>query len=435
MKSRDNWIKKHQHLMQRMNKEMMKTQQMQTQIAKLKAKNKRLEGTNKILTNELVKMKRKYQNEQNERIEMLTQPQFEQSNMPWNQFRFNCNSKQIDDTEPNISITERIGIPIKTQMFQKIACCNAKVFEFDAYAHSVYYSHSQHFQFYDINTSSLANGSLTNYYGSIKKVHSQTINDIKFRHRTQSELLSVSDDATMAISDIRSNQRKYYYTLPDRANCCLWSKNYEHCMYAVCSDGSINILDIRRNHQKNYCLYLNQQRMPLKSIQYCASNKLLISSKYEVFVLREDDFKHFIKAKNIKCKPLISCPSFDNERIIYSSHYDEQSDSLLLSYKNKHCIVQMDDINSKITIEYDGPSTSRMSLFCMGGSNNKYICYSDSKQKLNLVSSNFNNNNDYRFKDILHDFGKSVCCNIKTFDSKIIGALCNDYLLFYKCSM
>merc|ERR1712228_301665 len=197
------------HLMQKMNKEMMKTHQLQTQIAKMNAKNKRLEGTNKILTNELVKMKRKYHNEQNQRIELMTQSQsdvhFEHMTMPWNQFRFNYNN-ECNTHNHNESVIERIGIPIKTQMFKKIVCCNANVFEFDANADCVYYSHSQYHSLNGINILSLINGS---NYGNIQKVHSRKINDIAFRHRTQSELLSVSDDKTMAISDIRSNQRKY----------------------------------------------------------------------------------------------------------------------------------------------------------------------------------------------------------------------------------
>ena len=77
----------------------------------------------------------------------------------------------------------------------------------------------------------------------------------------------------------------------------------------------------------------------------------------------------------------------------------------------------------------------RTNIFCMN-QDNKYISFIDQKQTLNIYSSNYNNNDQYRFKKTLHTFkDNSVCCDIKTFDNKIMGVLCDKYILFYKCSV
>merc|ERR1712130_299323 len=120
---------------------------------------------NKVLTNELVKMKRKYHKEQDQRIEMITQAQpepafhFEHGTMPWDQFRFNKDSDRARECseQQHMSITERIGIPLKTRMCKKTSTCNANVFEFDASAHSVFhsYSHPNNAPFHGINILSL----------------------------------------------------------------------------------------------------------------------------------------------------------------------------------------------------------------------------------------------------------------------------------------
>jgi len=163
------------------------------------------------------------------------------------------------------------------------------------------------------------------------------------------------------------------------------------------------------------------------SIQY-AKDKLLISSESELFVVCEDDFMNLTNnAQNINCKPVIS-----DENKIYSIDYNAHCDSVIVSYDDHHSIVSLEKGNdSNLKIEYDGPSTARTSLLCVGNAKNKYVVHSDKKQKLKIISSDFNDNKDYRFETTLHGFGHSVCRDIQVFDDKMIACLCNNYLLFY----
>merc|ERR1712048_1219573 len=108
---------------------------------------------------------------------------------------------------------------------------------------------------------------------------------------------------------------------------------------------------------------------------------------------------------------------------MHSADYDQQTDAVLVSYENHHCIIGCNDnnVNVNVTNKYEGPSTSSMCLFCNGDTQNKYIAYSDAKQRLKIISSDFSHNEDYRFEETLHEFGHSTCRDTQSFDGKMIG--------------
>ena len=74
---RDNWVNKYHHLMNKLNKEMCKSQRSEDKLKKQQYQNKLLQQTINSLKTELIRMKTKYQNEQNQKIELMTQYQCE----------------------------------------------------------------------------------------------------------------------------------------------------------------------------------------------------------------------------------------------------------------------------------------------------------------------------------------------------------------------
>merc|ERR1712048_1134865 len=129
----------------------------------------------------------------------------------------------------------------------------------------------------------------------------------------------------MAVSDIRTNQRKYFYTLPGAGNSCLWSKQCAHRMYAACDDGSISIMDIRRNRQS---LGTISMKSSVQNIQY-AQDQLLILTKADIFVLSKNELQ------SLNCKPVKPwiCVQNKNDQLetMNSIDYDQQTDAVLVS--------------------------------------------------------------------------------------------------------
>eukprot|EP01084_Bolivina_argentea_P061417 112237_1 len=105
---RDIWENKYHLAMNKLQHQLMRTQSFQTKLNKLKNTNNNLQQTNKTLKLELLKMKSQYHNEQNQRIELLTQD----TNIILDQFKFNTNTnrKQNDLNNQNIKLQTNVNI-------------------------------------------------------------------------------------------------------------------------------------------------------------------------------------------------------------------------------------------------------------------------------------------------------------------------------------
>merc|ERR1712113_1164177 len=106
-----------------------------------------------------------------------------------------------------------------------------------------------------------------------------------------------------------------------------------------------------------------------------------------------------INPNNSIFKSLISRNKNKNEQI-YSCSYNKKCNSVLLSYKDYHDIVNLGNLENvenlnKISIDCCGlNAVSNTNIFCMDTklTANKYICFTDNQQKLKICSGNYNNN-------------------------------------------
>eukprot|EP01083_Nonionella_stella_P143405 445698_1 len=433
---RDNWVNKYHQLMSRLNNQMCMTHALQTKLDKMRYKCNKLEDTNKTLKAELVQMKTKYHEEQDQRIELMTQyqnelhmqpPRTSVKTLPWDEFRFD----HTRNTN-NISITQRIGIPLKTQMFKKISCQRSNVFEYGANAENVYYSYEHLHSQYDIGMSCLMRSNqLQESTSRIQVGHVQQINDIRYNKQTQCQILSIADDRTMVVSDIRSKkERQYFVALPVVGKRCLWSNHLEYYLFAACVDGCVCAYDIRVSGNKNLSCrrWINHESMqPIHTLQSMKNNQILIGTNNECYVLNEDELIN--PNGNALFAPIVK------QQGIYSCSSNEECDSILVSYKDGHSMIDLHNANHKISIGYSGLNEDgNTDILCMNSSN-KYICFTDKKQRLNVYSCNYNHNDAYRSKKTLHQFNNTICRGVKAFQNKIVGALCSKYLVFYRCSV
>ena len=373
-------VNKHRDTVTRLNKTLYQIDCMQTKIGKLRNQNRNLQETNKTLKagttrslsvsllgvdrqlsihpSELVKMKGKYELEKEQRIELMAECQFQQEQvleaqgskdkaktpqegaqqprnyrtLPWDMFKFNDgddsnSNSNVKDSEQRrsehqaILIADRVGIPLQTSLLKKIACSGSGVLAFSNNADRVFLSNSNPPHF-DIRIECLMRR--TGVMGAIKRCHVQRINDIRCcPGASQQQLLSVSSDKTIAVSDLRTQSKQLFVPLPSAGRSCLWSTGRVY-VFAGCDDGTLCVLDLRMNrNRQSHCKRLNGATRPIHSLA-TRNDEIVVSSDQHCFVAKEQDL---MSARNTSFAPFIS----EGNARIASCGYNAQCDSIVLS--------------------------------------------------------------------------------------------------------